>query len=58
MSIPWKLQKEVLPTSEWLDGFKTMSLDDMLVDLTLLGEENFVRAVCEKIYGPMPEDEK
>jgi hypothetical protein len=48
-------EKPVEPTSEWLEGYKQMDIDDMLIDLTLLEDHEFVRAMDVKIHGEIPE---
>lgn len=38
-------EQYVQPTSEWLDRFKQQRLDDMLIDIWLLGDKDFVRQI-------------
>lgn len=48
-------EQYVQPTSEWLDGFKrSATLDDMLIDIWLLGDKDFVialEALCESLMA-------
>lgn len=49
-------EKYVQPTSEWLDSFKQQRLDDMLMDLWLLGDQDFVLAIQAQTNGPWNEE--